>query len=716
MDTQKFSRVAESLRQYRRAELKDFIQDTGDNPIDDLYVDPLPNDAVLTTILSGNTTFLTGRKGTGKSTIFAKAQSEIRKRKDLISVYIDVKSLHERAISTQAVAVDNKLTGIDHSIYQAHMLRKNFLGETLSQLLTEIETACESMTLIERWIGHKRGYKELTRKLQSIAERVNRSSLQDEELPILRQITAKAKSRDESESQKTRSAKLGASAGRGKEPLSLGMNSELGNIHFSKTLHDNELYNEYSDIVLRSFPFNQIISDITDLLDEAKLLRLVVFFDDFSELEWVSQRLFVDVILSPLNNATNERIKLKIAGYPGRVYYGRIDPGKVDTICLDFAELYKSSEMQTAEASAINYTQRLLEKRFSAFKLDVKSFFEPGNSTDDLFKLLFQVSMNVPRLLGYILQYCYLDRISKGQVINAASIRLAANKYYSTVVSQYFDRAGRFALEPFEQKLDRHNQQKLLRTLLNESVDLKKRINRGEVGGNYFAELGGNPPVSHFYIDPKLESVLASLEFNFLVTKYSETRDKNGRDVFVYAFLYGLAEAEKFAWGYPAGREFRNYFVQRCFDYNRVIHSFLSTTSTIRCEDCGSCFSMDDREKIEFYNWKCPSCNQGVCAVVNLSDDFESEVALLDKSLMLDQVELEILTALNESQNWMRAGDISLLIDQSYQLIGKRTSILQDRGLVEKSRVDGHKRNKITEQAVKTYFHEPHVSTDDGAT
>ena len=208
MDAAKFSRVADSLRQYRRAELKDFATDIGGNPIDELYVDPLPSEAVLSTIMSGNTTFLTGRKGTGKSTIFAKAQSEIRKRKDLISVYVDVKSLYELASGNQAVAIDKQLNEIEPAIYQAHMLRKNFLGEVLHQLLVELESACESLTLRERWFGRKRGYKELIRKLESISERVSKCELAEEELPILRQISAKAKNRDGAEDQKTRSASL----------------------------------------------------------------------------------------------------------------------------------------------------------------------------------------------------------------------------------------------------------------------------------------------------------------------------------------------------------------------------------------------------------------------------------------------------------------------------------------------------------------------------
>jgi MoxR-like ATPase len=81
MNAQTFSKIAESLRQYRRADLKEFAEDVGDSPVDRFYVDPLPNDGVLTAVVSGTTTFLLGRKGTGKSTVFARAQNVIRQRR-----------------------------------------------------------------------------------------------------------------------------------------------------------------------------------------------------------------------------------------------------------------------------------------------------------------------------------------------------------------------------------------------------------------------------------------------------------------------------------------------------------------------------------------------------------------------------------------------------------------------------------------------------------
>lgn len=46
--------------------------------IEKIYIDPLPNDTVLKKMLKKETTFLVGKKGTGKSTIIERAQYQIR--------------------------------------------------------------------------------------------------------------------------------------------------------------------------------------------------------------------------------------------------------------------------------------------------------------------------------------------------------------------------------------------------------------------------------------------------------------------------------------------------------------------------------------------------------------------------------------------------------------------------------------------------------------
>src|SRR5258708_39291288 len=202
-----------------------------------------------------------------------------------------------------------------------------------------------------------------------------------------------------------------------------------------------------------------------------------------------------------------------------------------------------------------------------------------------------------------------------------------------------------------------------------------------------------------------MEKLLAALELNFLVTKYHEMRDKSGKDVSVYAFFYGLCEAERISWGYPKSRrDDRSYFVQRCFNFNETIQQFLSKNQTIRCDNCGACFGMEKRETIEFYKWRCPECQTGTCVVVSLSDDFKKEVETLNQDTMLPPVELEILESLNEEGIPMRAGEIAPLVDATYQLVGHRTSKLHEMGLVHKTSIEGVARSTITNKARQRYF------------
>jgi hypothetical protein len=699
LNPDKFGKIAESLRQYRRAELSDFRAEVGENPVDLLYVDPHESDAILKTVLLNNTTFLIGRKGTGKSTIFSKAQTELRKISDVISIYIDVKSLYELVSDNDVVIKALKDASVSENVLHTHGLRKAFLGAVIADLIKEVKQVYDSKTLIQRWLGDARAYVQVIAELEKLAQDVKEGRLSQQEIPILRTISAREKGAQKTSVKSAVRTKVNVAVG-----IKPELKSALGAEAFDETIRDNELYQEYADAVLRSFPFQELLARIRELLQGAGLKRLFVFFDDFSELAWVDQKLFVDVILSPLNNSSNEMVKLKVAGYPGRIYYGKIDPGKVDTIGLDFYNLYKSQDIQTSESAAVNYLERLLLTRFKGFGEDIQEYFDRSFPMSVYYKAIFEVTMNVPRLIGYILHFCYLDRISKRQPITGTSIRLAAQKYYETVVRPYFDRRNRFALEPFERKLDRHNQQQLLGYLIEEARTVRRGISTGQIGGRFFDSLN-NPPVSHFAVAPSAEDLLSGLELNFLLTKYHEMRDKNGKDVSIYAFYYGLCETERFSWGYPKGRrDDRSYFVQRCFNYNGAIQRFLEKKQTIRCDTCGACFRMDKKENFEFYKWRCPDCQSGTCAIVSLGDDFKKEVENLSRDTMLPQVELAILEVLNEEGGAMRAGKIASLIDSTYQLVGRRTSKLYEMGLVKKVANDSVTRSSITGKARQLYF------------
>ena len=692
--------MTESLRKFQRAELKEFEKEVGSKPVDTLYVDPLPNDAVLTTVLSSNTTFLFGRKGTGKSTIIARAQSELRKNKQTLSAYLDVKSINESSQTSDVLTKKMDTVDLSQEIIQPHLVRKAFLIEVFSSLIDELENLCKQTGIIDRFLGKKRKYEDLIQELSELKTKVRAGILTDAELPILQLIEVEVKNKSQHKFKEEITVATGTNLSATK--VSAKVDAKMSG--FEEALDDHELYDKYSKAILRTFPYQEFIQKLGQLLDELSFGSLVLFLDDFSELSWVDQRLFVDVVLSPLNNTSSEKIKLKIAAYPGRAYYGNIDPGKVDILNLDFFQLYKSNDVQTMEAKAVNYTKRLLESRFKAFGINAESFFSESTSLDDYYTLLFQVSFNVPRLIGHILHICYLDQVSNGDKITLQSIRLASKKYYDQVLKVYFDRKNRFATEPFERKLDRHNQYILLQAIIDEAKEIKTKISTGKVGGNYFEGLS-NPPVSHFTVYPTLEGMLSSLELNFLVTKYHEMRDKSGNDVAVYCLNYGLCEAERFAWGYPKGkRDDRSYFVQRCFSYNSVFHQFLASTKTIKCDQCGATFPIDEKDKISFFNWMCKECKTGTCHEVNLSDDYIRELKALNDDMKLEEVELDILEVLFSEQRDMRAGEVSALIDKSHQLVGWRTTKLQENDLVNKECKNNITVNKITERAIEIYF------------
>ena len=67
LNPDQFAKIADSLRQYRRAEMADFQADVGGNPVELLYVDPLESDAVLRTVLLNNTTFLVAERALARA-------------------------------------------------------------------------------------------------------------------------------------------------------------------------------------------------------------------------------------------------------------------------------------------------------------------------------------------------------------------------------------------------------------------------------------------------------------------------------------------------------------------------------------------------------------------------------------------------------------------------------------------------------------------------
>ena len=369
MDKDKFSNVAESLKKYRRAELRD---ENGKNVLDEMYVDLMVGDVVIKKCLLDHTTYLIGRKGTGKSTIFLKLESEYRKKKQYLPCYIDVKTVFE---SSQAQEISSQYLSdfLDTETLKKYLISRCFIQNVLMQIYDEVDKQRKTFftTIVNKFSGNTdEKIKERIKGLQAKVK--NNEKLTEIELPVLKQRKIKIGSSDRTNSNATMSANsnfnLSDDIG-----ISSGLHSELS----KGTENNHDFETEFSEVMLKVFEVKNIISELQNILEAIGIFHLVIMLDDVSEIDGVALKMFIDTVVAPLNNWSNEFIKFKIAFYPNRVHYGNIDPGKIDTINLDFYNLYSGFDKNRMEENAVNFTKRLLENRFTYYSISISLNYSP---------------------------------------------------------------------------------------------------------------------------------------------------------------------------------------------------------------------------------------------------------------------------------------------------------------------------------------------------
>jgi DNA-binding MarR family transcriptional regulator len=694
-----FANAAHSLRLYRRADLTQGKPDQ--DIIERLYVDPLPHNGVLTTMLRPNTTFLIGRKGTGKSTVFQRAQHEIRKNSKFISAYIDVKTVFESSEGdpalVQQIAAQTGAPG--SASLQRLLLFRAFVEAVFDGIREELKKQLSTSWTArfkELFGGARKDMlAQLDKVLRGISDAdfidVTAYQLRGEKGKLGREGTASRKSAAEVSSEGIH-ALTGPS-------LKIGAKASFETGDSIREHEDSE--STYSRILIRSFDLTKTLKELGALLAIIGINRLYIFIDDFSELPPDAMEIFVDTVLAPLNNWSNELIKFKIAAYPSRIYFGRIDKTKIDEIYLDIFKLYGLSDVSTMEDKAIDFTKRLLITRIKEYcKVDPSVFMD--SRQDAVYRALFNCTMGNPRNLGHILHYLHESNIVYGKPITVRSISEASIKYFDEKVEPFFGIA-QFRLQSFEERSSIFSLKELFEQIVNRARDLRTYSKSALA-----QKLSGRLPTSHFHIVSGMDSILSTLELNFFVTKYFEMKDRDGRKVSIYAINFGLCAKESISFGRPEGdREFRLYYVERIFDYSPVLQEYLRANQEIKCERCDASHGLDMLDSIKVFGMLCPACKQGTCHVTNLSRKYEHVLKSINQELLLPQTELGILETLYTENRKMVASDIAAELDCSYQLVGKRGKIMADRGLVERSGNDQNRRlYDLTADARRKYFSE----------
>lgn len=688
-----FAEAAHSLKLYRRADLREDVTDK--TLIDKLYVDPLQNEAVLETMLRESTTFLIGRKGTGKSTVFQRAQHELRSRTNAISAYVDIKTVYEAADVDPAIPTQLAQAGLALSEegLKKILLYRAFIRAVLLDVKKELKDQINSSMFNK--VLDKLGLKksDIGSSIDELLESSFDSQITD--ITALKTIAAKISTETTGSHKQTNKEQVGG----GFSTKGAGISGALetgGETVSSKMASTSEVY---SEILLRTFNVNGVIEDLSSLLSGIGIKRLFIFIDDFSELPEDAMHVFVDTVLAPLNNWSNELIKFKVAAYPGRIYFGKIDPTKIDEVHIDLYRLYGDRDVSTMEEKGADFVKRLINSRFKHF---VGSDFSRFCDSDPgaVYRELFYASMANPRILGHLLSNIRDSAIAYQQTIGRRVVQDASNKYYEEKIEPFFG-MHKFAHESFSERASVFSLKELLESIVERAVQL-----RDYKDSKVTQEISGRTPSSHFHIAKSLDAALRTLELNFFLTLYYEMKDRDGKKVSVYALNHGLCTKYSVAFGRPSGhREHRLYFVERIFDYTSIVRGFLESNQEIKCNTCGTVYGLDKLDGLMMYDMLCPACKKGACEVINLSKKYETVIKSVDPSLLLPATELGILEALYTEHREMVASEIAGELDCSYQLVGRRGRNLADRGLVIREKNNVNRRVfAITEVARRDYF------------
>lgn len=700
-DKDNFFNAIESLKKYRRADLLD---EKGKNLLELLYTDLLPNDHILKKSIRENTTFLIGRKGTGKSTIFLRIEQELRKKENFLPCYLDVKTIYDSAHS-DFLNLDYLSEYLPPKTIKKYLIERSFLQSVLKKVVEEIDLRYNTFyEKIKQLFGETKAQetKAKIEKLRKLIE--DNEALKDIEIPIIKNITAKRKTFDENKTFNSDTTKdsIGVSVNTSGPKLGLDLTDETNKSN--GTVASTELEEEFSSIFLQVFQIKNLIEEIKDILKSINIRHIVILLDDFSEIEDYALKTFVDVVLAPLNNWSDEFIKFKIAAYPNRIYYGKIDPGKVDTINLDFYNLYSEFDRSKMEEGAIDFTKRIIEKRFQHFvKKSPELFFDTSKLTmDEYYELIFQTSMNVPRIIGYILSFCYESKIIYDKPITKQDIESAAQRYYEDKIEPFFHKTT-FSLLSLNEKIDTLQLKELLRKFVERMSETKKKITTGEYSGESY--LTTFPYCSHFHFNPSLESFLKTLELNFFITKYTEMSDKDGQPSSVYSLNYGLTQKQNLLWGKPKGAKFSKYFQQRPYNFNILLKDFLASSKSIHCinEECNQVFNQEQLPLLEYSGFKCNKCQSNV-VIEAISDEIKTELIKIEQANLLNPTDIDIVMELTKQDEPLTAREISEELDiSSYSIAHKNRMLDLSKGLIKRDKTKTPLTYELTERAKNLY-------------
>lgn len=671
---EQFNQAVQTLRRYRKAELVD--DETNTNLIDKLYVDLFRDGSLLSGFKRDSTAFLVGRRGTGKSTIFEKAQSDFQKDGKVLCAYIDVKAVAEVAQSDYATHTSDN--GRDFS--ERLRWSQSFLDHLAGALISDIERKA-----LRKWNLLGQGNASRDQTVAAIQKLVREAAFitETDVSPYGDAVKGKKKS-----TARSGSGELSAS------PSSFGGKASVS------ASHDEEETLESSQYVVRNFNFHKFALALKEAVAKMGVRRIVIFVDDYSELAAPAQEVLMDKVIQPLETASAEFVKFKIAAYPGKYYLGDLDPQKVDFFQLDISAVYPAADEARLETEAADYVRRLVTQRIDYFCAKPLTQYFEGDLTE-VFRTLYHASFCNPRAIGNILDNCLTSHVARGKRISAPAIREASQKYYSERIEPQLV-AGRHS------KLDQKTRDQLASSsaILTQLVE-KARSLKNNIDGRVLSSFKDKIlPTSHFHVREECDDLLITLLHLQILNFYQTLKDRDGNKTSVYALNYGLCAREAIKYGKPAtaGNQGK-YYQERRFNYTDIVRDAQNRVQFFQCSQFRDHhFDVTEEATFARYGFICPTCREGKLEKTTLLSEAE-RLAVEDMASLLEPLEFDFLRVLHLAPSGkVLSRAIADELDISVQRTGQIGRKLIDKKLVSRRDVKGKREFQLTSEAKKRFF------------
>ncbi len=218
---------------------------------------------------------------------------------------------------------------------------------------------------------------------------------------------------------------------------------------------------------------------------------------------------------------------------------------------------------------------------------------------------------------------------------------------------------------------------------MNTSKEIISQILKGELSGKLYDKT--KPHSSHFHILQEADNYLESLKLNHFISKCEERSNRDQKKVNIYCINYGLCEKNNILWGKHEGRDYRTYFIERPFNYTKIILQQISEIKIIKCKGCGRIFSENKKVGLEFTGYKCPTCHEDVEETTKQDDSVVNDLRIDCELPQISKDELTILLELNNRTDFIQAKEFAGDVDINSHRLGKICKKMdEDKGLVSR--------------------------------